>query len=667
MKFLLKLLFSIFVFIALFLPEIFVLASTTNGTATGSAWSKNIGWVNFGITGGNIVITDSTITGNVWNKYFGWIKLDPTTSGVVNDGEGNLSGYAFAKNLGWINFSGVTINSSGRFLGTATGTNISEINFSCTNCVVTTDWRPISSRSVSCGDGTCNGNETCSNCANDCGICYVGGDSGSFLKPSITHKECNFNQQCVQVNGPGSDFCQIDLDCNIYHTECVDLVCAFKSGPGFNQCQSNNECFAPVHKECNLQGQCVLVQGSGLDQCYNNDSCSFASPAALIVGVTNNKMPPPNPSNFNEVNENKNEFIFSKEPKTPQKVAEKKDIFQEIANPEVAWNVIKNAKEIINAKEISFVVWLISIFSFAVVVASYVPNIIFAAQAFPEAFIAPIKILGLLLSAFGLRKKIAPWGIVYDSFTKRPVVFAEVILKDQNGIQIAKTITDLNGYYKFYTQPGFYQIFVKKVNYIFPSQKNAEKQQDEVYSNLYFGDKIYLPDLKNIKHVNIPLDKNNFNWQNFYKKNKAFIKFQIKIAIFLKDVYSVFFAVGIFVGLFAFLANPSAYNSFVLCLYLVLFLLGVLNIKQKSFGYIIDKETKDPLPFSIIRIMHYKYDIELVTKVTDKFGRYHIILPKGKYLIKIEKKNENGSYSLPYVLPVFEILKTEVIDGKFIL
>ena len=35
--------------------------------------------------------TSSDITGNIWNKYFGWINLAPETSGVKNDGNGNLT------------------------------------------------------------------------------------------------------------------------------------------------------------------------------------------------------------------------------------------------------------------------------------------------------------------------------------------------------------------------------------------------------------------------------------------------------------------------------------------------------------------------------------------------------------------------------------------------
>jgi len=126
-----------------------VLASETNGTintANKYAWSNKVGWINFGVTSGNVAIADTAITGYAWSSNYGWINLAPTMSGVVNNSEGALSGQAWGENLGWIDFSGVTINSSGQFTGTATGDIVGTINFDCSTCNVSTDWRPASSR-----------------------------------------------------------------------------------------------------------------------------------------------------------------------------------------------------------------------------------------------------------------------------------------------------------------------------------------------------------------------------------------------------------------------------------------------------------------------------------------------------------------------------------------
>ncbi len=149
-----KYLFFAFIFAcALFLSSRVVLASTTDGTISGYAWSSQIGWVNFGTTGGNAHITDSVVTGYAWNENIGWINLGATQSGVTNNAEGTLAGRAWSQGTGWINFSGVVVSSSGVFSGSATGDNSTNINFNCTNCNVTTDWRPASVRSSGGGGG----------------------------------------------------------------------------------------------------------------------------------------------------------------------------------------------------------------------------------------------------------------------------------------------------------------------------------------------------------------------------------------------------------------------------------------------------------------------------------------------------------------------------------
>lgn len=152
-------------FSAVFFVSHFAFASQTIGTIDGTykyAWGKNIGWINFGCDRCNVRIDDGNITGYAWSSQFGWIKLDPTTSGVRNNGEGILYGYAWSANLGWINFAGVTIDSNGNFMGYATvKSNDSQINFNCVNASscgsaefrVRTDWRPESSRSGSGSGG----------------------------------------------------------------------------------------------------------------------------------------------------------------------------------------------------------------------------------------------------------------------------------------------------------------------------------------------------------------------------------------------------------------------------------------------------------------------------------------------------------------------------------
>lgn len=71
------------------------------------AWAENVGWLNFEPSQGpGVHVYPDRLEGYLWAENIGWINLSPTTyGGVSNDGAGNLSGYAWGENVGWISFS----------------------------------------------------------------------------------------------------------------------------------------------------------------------------------------------------------------------------------------------------------------------------------------------------------------------------------------------------------------------------------------------------------------------------------------------------------------------------------------------------------------------------------------------------------------------------------
>lgn len=136
--------------IIIFLFSIFfpVYPFASAGTISSSykyAWSNQSGYVNFE----NATVGDSSLGGYAWSSTHGWINLSPAQGGVLNDGTGNLSGYAWGEQLGWIDFNNVSIDSNGKFAGTATGSLIGTLTFDCANCDVRTDWRQTTSSSSS--------------------------------------------------------------------------------------------------------------------------------------------------------------------------------------------------------------------------------------------------------------------------------------------------------------------------------------------------------------------------------------------------------------------------------------------------------------------------------------------------------------------------------------
>jgi len=185
-----KIILSIFVFVILVVSTK-AFASTSNGTISDTdryAWGENVGFIDFGSEVGDVHITDIALTGYAYGENIGWINL----SGVVNDKEGHLSGYAWGENVGFIDFSQVEIDNHGYFTGSAYGENIGFILFNKDDTnIVTTDWRPKSSRSS-------------------------GGSSSSGSSPQVIAK---FNQeQAEKAEATGQTLPQTNTTLNLTRT-----------------------------------------------------------------------------------------------------------------------------------------------------------------------------------------------------------------------------------------------------------------------------------------------------------------------------------------------------------------------------------------------------------------------------------------------------------------
>lgn len=325
--------------------------------------------------------------------------------------------------------------------------------------------------------------------------------------------------------------------------------------------------------------------------------------------------------------------------------------------------VTKVVKEIVNTPEASVATKTVSTAGAAVATAA-VASTFFPLSLF-ELFLLPLRLFGLIASALGLRKRVLPWGVVYDSVTKQPLDPAYIVLKDAQGREVSSAITDLDGRFGFLVEPGVYTMQVRKTNYIFPSQKLAGKAQDELYSDLYFGENIIVKTSGEIILKNIPLDPVKFDWNEFIKKSKKLMKFYSKWDIILRRIYSFFFVVGFITAVVVFIFAPYPYNTVIMMLYVLIILLRIFGIKPKTYGYIVEKATGVPLSFPIIRAITADSNKEILSKSADRYGKYYCLVPPGKYYVKIEKKNDDGSYSLVYTSPTIDVSKKGIIKQKF--
>ena len=216
----------------------------------------------------------------------------------------------------------------------------------------------------------------------------------------------------------------------------------------------------------------------------------------------------------------------------------------------------------------------------------------------------------------------------------------------------------------FLPEPGSYRISAKKTNYTFPSQKLAGRISDELYDNLYFGETIQASKEYAITK-NIPLDPVKFDWNEFAKSNKGLNKFYSKWDMFFRKISNISYYIGFVVAIIAFFAAPYPYNLVIICLYVFILVLRILGIKPKAFGFVTEKLNGNPLSFAILRIFTTDSNREIAHKVTDKYGRYFCLVPKGRYYVKIEKKNNDGAYSLVYTSPAVNAKGNGIIKKTF--
>ncbi|MCX6354215.1 MAG: hypothetical protein NTZ78_04840 [Candidatus Aureabacteria bacterium] len=110
-------------------------------------WGESIGWINLRTTHADLKIGSNILAGWIWFENCGWVCLGEGRPldkshysnrvtydwGVNNDGQGNLSGYAWSEVTGWISFrtshSRVYLDESGQFYGYAWGENVGWMHF----------------------------------------------------------------------------------------------------------------------------------------------------------------------------------------------------------------------------------------------------------------------------------------------------------------------------------------------------------------------------------------------------------------------------------------------------------------------------------------------------------------------------------------------------------
>lgn len=306
-------------------------------------------------------------------------------------------------------------------------------------------------------------------------------------------------------------------------------------------------------------------------------------------------------------------------------------------------NVIKNTDTVTNTP-ITKVVQTAGFIAALVSTA----NTVFATPLLAsELLLIPVRLWGLVMMGLGLRRKIVPWGTVYDSVTKRPIDPAYVTVANEDGKIVAEAITDVDGRYGFLLPDGKYRLSAQKTNYEFPSKKLNNQAADEVYEQLYHGEYIVIHSGEVIGK-NIPLDPIGFDWNEYAKNENNATLFHKKHEKRWSIIGSILFKAGMVLTIVSSIVHPSSYNIIILIVYLLISVFPLLGIKGRQFGFIVNKLTGRPLAYAIFRVLSLDHQTVFRSGVCDEKGRYYCIVPKGQYYLDIEKKNADGTYTKVY-------------------
>lgn len=283
--------------------------------------------------------------------------------------------------------------------------------------------------------------------------------------------------------------------------------------------------------------------------------------------------------------------------------------------------------------------------------------------SFYDLYLLFLKFIGLLTGLFR-KKKPEPWGVVYDSVTKQPIDPAYVVVERIGEGEKKSAITDLDGRYGFLLFPGYYSLVANKTHYRFPSDNLAGKTHDELYDNLYFGSSFQVEGSQIVRY-NIPLDPVEFDWNEFAKnKGKIFSLYsrRQKLRIW---IFNVLFYAGLAIAVYGTLLRPTRFNELILVVYGTIIVFQALWRHRHKVTNLIDKATKQPIPFAIISITAPGVGVLIKKIVTDELGRFYLLVQPGVYDIAVQEKQLDGSYALVYMRKNVH-LKKGVLSGDLI-
>jgi hypothetical protein len=232
-------------------------------------------------------------------------------------------------------------------------------------------------------------------------------------------------------------------------------------------------------------------------------------------------------------------------------------------------------------------------------------------------------------------KKRKGWGVVYNSLSKMPVDLAIVRLYNKETNKLVQTrVTDREGRFAFFVNPGKYNIVVLKPDFTFPTLYAKDKKEDIKYLDIYHGEELIVNEKDTTITPNIPIDP--------VESKQPVTDKKIILAYFGRRMQDIIAASGLLITTALVIISPKPWMFGLLLGHATLFLLMkrlARAKKPKNWGVIYDKGTKKPLGLTVARIFEKEYNKLLETQVTDSSGRYSFLVGNNVYYATFDKPN----------------------------
>lgn len=233
----------------------------------------------------------------------------------------------------------------------------------------------------------------------------------------------------------------------------------------------------------------------------------------------------------------------------------------------------------------------------------------------------------IFMVPFGFIKRRYPkWGKVLVSPSHEPLrmVPLELVMVEKDGYEqvVAKTYSDESGEYGFKVKPGNYKIR--------PGIPGAQiiSSDGDFYKQ---SDLINVKDFGTVPSVNPLLlgsiKKTDISRAIYFSFYQSF-----QTTFFTIGIISIF--IGTLLSLYVLFLQASTVNLLILALYLVLWGVVIVRWNSSRFsGKVVDKHTRLPIAFAVVRIMNDRGTEFVKGAVTNEKGEFTTRLRKGKYMV----------------------------------